>query len=384
MPVSVPLKKGLLAGVAVAAFGGGLAWKMTRGPAVVPPAAAPTSLAKLSYDQLGDLRPRDRETLTAAESLFHQGRYPEALQRVQSFETRDGNPGHLRAVLLTGRCLLELDRLAEAEQAFRYLAAERPDDPDAHRGLAALYDALLAPSAEDVHLAKVGELDPTDYRSFVQRAINHNDMKHFETAESIAREGLRRDPPPAMATRLRQELAEALLGQRRYADALAAAPDDESAAARAVRAESLRMLTRRDEAEREVAAGLAADPDPKTRARLLIERGWLRAEAGDHAGAADAYGAAVRLDEFNLPARLQLSLALRRLGRTARADEEEQRFKNTEARVKRLSDLTEKAMDRPWDPAVRRDLADAYRQMNMTEKAELSLRAAAACDKAKP
>lgn len=382
MPVSTSVRKALFAGVAALAFGGGLYWKLAPGTvAPAPPDPATTPLAKLPLDQLGPLDPDDRATLEAAEALFRQDRPADALKRLSVFRHQDGGPAHLRGALLTGRCLLALGSYPEAEQAFRYVADARPDEPDAHRGLAVVYEFLGSSGKEEAHLKRVAELDPGDYRALTGLAASYLDMKDYGPAEEALREALRRNPPADVAAGLRRDLAEALLGLKRYDEALAADPADDTPAGRAVRAECLRMLNRPADAAREVDTALAANPtDAKVRGRLLTERGSLLVDRRDDAAAAAAFEQALAADEHNLTARFQFSLTLRRLGRAAQADAEEAKFKDSEARVKRVADLTKRAIEQPWDPAVRRDLADACRGLNLTDMAAHWQRAAAVCE----
>jgi tetratricopeptide (TPR) repeat protein len=388
MPQNASLKKVIIAGVVVAACGGGLYWKLVRGPAAGPVDLSATPLFQLRYDQLGSLSPHDRSALAGAEELFHSRHEVAALNRLEDFETRGDppSPGYLRATLLAGQCLVNLGQFQEAERAFRFVAEERPREPDAHRGLALVYHQVIAISAEEYYLAKVAELDPGDTKALGLLMAYHLDRKRFDMAEDDAREGLKRNPPPEQAAGFKEGLTEALIGLNRFADGLAVAPTDDTPIAQSLRAECLRNLSRRREAANEVRAGLAAkEIDPKARIRLLTEDGWLRAESGDDDGAVKSFAAVVAADEHNLGARLQLSLALRRLGQSDRADAEEAKFKASEEGVKGLSELNKQAGDRPWDAALRRELANAYRKMNLPAMADFWLRAAEACEpKRKP
>jgi hypothetical protein len=144
------------------------------------------------------------------------------------------------------------------------------------------------------------------------------------------------------------------------------------------------MLNRQPEALNEVVAGLATNPaDPEVRGRLLIEQGWLLADRSDDAGAVKAFEEALASDEHNLTARLQLALALRRLGQADRAEKEDARFRDSEARLKRVTELNQQAIEKPWDPVVRRELADACRKLNLPDMADHWLRAAQVCEAAR-
>jgi tetratricopeptide (TPR) repeat protein len=383
MPSGAPLKKVVFAGAVAAALAGVLYWKLGHGPAATPADPGSAPLLKLRYDQLGPLSAHDLAVLTDAEELFHARQELAALNRLEDFESSGDrpSPGYLRATLIAGQCLLKLGNYQGAEKAFRFVAEERPNEPDAHRGLAQVYHQVIAISAEEFHLKRVAETDPTDTRALGLLMAYHLDRKRYDMAEDEARDGLNRNPPPEEAAGFREGLAEALIGLNRYADALAVVPADDTPIAHALRAECLRNLSRRAEAANEIRAGLAASEiDIKARIRLSMEDGWVRAESGDDAGAVNAFASVVATDEHNLAARLQLSLALRRLGRVDRADAEEARLKTSEEGVKRLSELNMRAGERPWDASLRRELADAYRKMNLPAMADSWLQAAAACE----
>jgi tetratricopeptide (TPR) repeat protein len=383
MSPAAPFKKLVLAAAATTALAGGLYWKLWSGPAAAAPDPASTPLLKLRYDQLGRLSPHDLGVLSEAEELFHARQESAALARLEDFESRGDppSPGFLRATLVAGQCLVNLGNYRQAEKAFQFVVGKRPNEPDAHRGLALVYHQVIAITAEEFHLDKVAELDPEDTKALGLLMPNHLDLKRYDLAEVDARRALDRHPPPAEAAVFRDGLAEALIGMKRFTDALAHEPPGDAPITHALRAECLRNLGRREEAAAEVRAGLGAPAiDPKARVRLLTEDGWVRAESGDDAGAVTAFAAVVAADEHNLGARLQLSLALRRLGRTDRADAEEAKFKASEEGSKRLSQLNMRAGERPWDAALRRELADAYRKMNMPAMADFWLRAAALCE----
>lgn len=359
--------------VALAVVGVGVAgWRAARGPAVDPEAAS----AGVPAEAFRAASEADRRLLVRAAALVRAGQYESAVQLLNGMQAKDDGPVHLRAVVLTGQSLVGLGHLAEAERVFAYAAEKRPDDPDAHRGLAAVYDELGATAQAELHLSRVTALDPSDYRAAKLLGTRLLEMKEFAAAEAALRTALGRNPPDAEAAEGRRELAAALNGQTRYADALDAIGPGDSPGDRAVRAESLRQLGRLDEARAECDAGLTAAPADT---RLLLEHGLTAAARADDPAAAAALEKLVVADPYNHTAWYQLGLAYQRLGRVADAARAGERFKDVEARVARVADLNRQAIARPRDAAVRRELAEACRRIDRPDLGQMWDRAAAAC-----
>lgn len=380
MPVNPTLTKALLAGVAAFICGAGLYWKFNRS-STSPPDTTNSPLSKLPLEAL-DLSAHDREVLESGEALFHQGQYAHALSRLNQFQSQDSGLGHLRAALTSAKCLLHLGNITQAEAAFRFVADHKPDEPDAHRGLATVYHYLGASTLELSHLERVAELDPSDYRPLAHVGLRHLEFKIFVAAEEAFRAALSRNPPVDAANEIRRNLAEALIGQQRYADSLAAiSPSDTTPVARAIRAECLRMLNRPADATQEVNAGLLDESaDPKIRSRLLTEKGRLLVDQQNDVAAATAFENALQDDEHNLSARLQFALTLRRLGQVDRAEAEDARFRQTENLLKKITELNQRAIDHPWDAVVRRELAEVCRKLHLLDMADQWLKAAAVCE----
>lgn len=366
-------RKAVLALALVAAGAGIMAWQLQSKN--TPTAMEIVPISKIPLEELGAASPTDLAILKDAERLLPRGQHAKALHLLGQFEHKDGGLAHLRATLIAGRCHLELGQLREAERTFRYLTDQRPQDPDGYRGLASVYQAFMAHHAQDEALQKVAELDPRDYRALLLRASINNDMKLYEPAEQSARAGLDRVPPPDDRRALRLELAEALLGQKRFQDAIDAIPTETSAQAFAIRAESYRMLSQNAESRAAVEAGLAASPDPKSRVRLLTELGWLQQDAGEDAQAAATFAQVLTLEPFHLAALLQRSQILSRMGEAEQAQELEARFQEASQRLKRLAELTEQVADHPYDAERLKQLAQAYKDMNMPELASMVQRA---------
>jgi tetratricopeptide (TPR) repeat protein len=367
-------------GIALAAVGlaaVGAVWQLRAVPDPAADETAATAAAVgVPVEAFAAAPPADRDALVRAVGLLKAGRPGDALQALNRIDRKDDGPVHLRAVVLSGRCLLAAGRLAEAERLFAYAADRRPDDADAHRGLAAVYYDTGAAADAERNLRRVAALDPADRRPWRALATQAIDLRHLPVAEEALREFLARSPPAAEAAAARWELAAVLAGQQRYAEALDAGGPADTPAAHATRAECLRALDRPAEAAAEVAAGLAAAPDDP---RLLLERGMLAVAAGDDAAAAAAFERVLAADEHQKTARYQLALACQRLGRAADAARHQERFRETEALLKRVAELNTRAIDRPWDAGVRLELAEACRRMNRPDLAAMWEKAAAGC-----
>ena len=364
----------------VALFAAGVYWRF-RAPEASVPAGPAKPLAQRSLDELGPLSPHDREVLERGEALFRQGRHAEALATFNGWQTQDDGPGHLRAALFSGGCLLAMGNAPEAERVFRHVVAVKPDEVDAHRALASVYEFLgLSVKAEE-HLLKVAELEPTDYQSLKHLAASYLDMKFFPPAEEAIRRALDRKPPTAAVQELRRDLGEALLGQKKFEEAADAVKNDTNPLGGAIRAEAFRNLAKPADADREIEAALGRNsPDAKLVARLYHERGLVRMDLGEAGGAVLAFEESLKRDEHHLASRLQLAQALRRTGQLERAAVEDAKFRDTEARIKRVSELNQKAIEHPSDAAVRRELAEACVAIGRADLAEVWRRAADAID----
>jgi tetratricopeptide (TPR) repeat protein len=318
----------------------------------------------------------DHAALLRAEAL-HARRHPDlALQQLNRLSP-DG-PFRLQILALTGQCLLELGDLPAAHSVLTTLVAEHPDHADAHRGLAAItYDLGQLGAAVD-HLARVAELDPQDARPHRLIGLIYKDMGQYAQAEGAYRESLRRGLPQGAEREVRFELAEVLVRQGKFADGLAVldgAPEGVEPGRSGLRAECLRGLGRTGEAATELDRALPTSPT----AVLYRLRGQVHQDQGHPAEALKCFERAVALAPNDHQAHYYLAQALAGAGRKEEADRAFARDAELRKELDRITALTKEAMSKPWDPDVRRELAEICERMGKPELAALWRKAAATC-----
>lgn len=328
-------------------------------------------------DQLAVTGESDRALLLSGEALAHKGDFASALQTLNHIEDR----GALRfqAAVLSARCLLEMRLLREAHGVYLWILEQDPENVDAYRGLGAIaYDlGQLAQAVE--YLERVAELDPADGRPHRLIGLIAKDLGRFDEARSAYEEALRRQLPPPTRLSVRRELAEVLLNQHHYAEALAAVddlPGPAEAGDAAMRAEALSGLGRKEEATVLLESASKAYPDDAALARL---RGECFLADGQPRRAIECLERAVRIAPRDVVAPYQLGLAYAAADRPADAAEQRLRVEVLRGELKRLTDLSREAMDKPWDAEVRLKLAALYKQWDDPRLAAMWEEAAKAC-----
>lgn len=137
-----------------------------------------------------DRRLRARLFLLEAEALNDLGQSDLALPKVDSalkLSPRLGAALHERGVSLFSLC-----RFRQAEEAFRSVLREQPDDPYAHYHLGLIYERDGREADAEVHFARARTLAPEDFPAPV--VISREEFRE-EVAEALAEQpaGVRRD-----------------------------------------------------------------------------------------------------------------------------------------------------------------------------------------------
>jgi tetratricopeptide (TPR) repeat protein len=301
-------------------------------------------------------------------------------------QVRDRGAIHLEAAALTGKCLLFLGEPAQAERAFDFVVHEQPDHADAHRSLAAIYyDQGALPRALQ-HLEEVVRLEPWDGRPHLMMGDIYKRRDRDSQAIGCFQESLRRTLSRAFADKAREELAECLLKQSSHAEALQVL--DECDARRspsprhlAWRAECLYAEGRTTEAQTLLDRALADYP---TAVELLRLRARLHEDGHELDAAAALLARVVALDRHDYRGRYKLALTYEQLGRIDEAAEQRRLCEQTKNDLAEMERLNEEAVNRPWDAAVRRRLAELCQKLDQPEQARIWLRAAEACGPAPP
>ena len=285
------------------------------------------------------------------------------------------------AVSHKGECLLHLGQPGLAAVAFLRAARDRPDDVDAHRGLAAIYFDQGAYLDAVRHMEEVARLDTEDGRPYRMIGYIYKHLERYAEAVPALREALGRRLGPAFAQDVREDLAECLLRGGEPAEAIRVlddGPPELAARPRALglRAEGLLAQGAGERALPLVEGGLKAFPRSVELWRL---RARLARDAGDTPGEIRALLALLEADRHDYAGRHQLALAFERAGDTAKAGEHHRLAEQTRADLAEISRLAEEAVNRPWDRKVRLDLASLCRKLGQPEEAERWARAAATC-----
>ena len=287
--------------------------------------------------------------------------------------------GELRepALAVSGESMYWLGRFADAERLFATLAAERPENAEAHRWLAAIaYDLGAMKRAID-ELDVVSRLKPGDFRPHILKGHILFDMERFHAAAAEYSLVIAGDPGPQVLAEVLPQLARAQMRERDYEAALnTLSRAERTAGTLALQAECAGSLGRAAEAWKLLADAQALDPDQRD--TLLLD-GRMQLDAGRPEKAVRPLRRAVELDPHDHESRYQLAQALGKLGKRAEADAELERVNESSALKTKLAKLNQDAIDHPRDAAVREQIAELCEQMGKSKLAATWKRAAAAC-----
>jgi len=339
--------------------------------------------ADRAADRLDATGEPDRAHLVRGHAYLRQARQSDAMLNraiIEYNQIRHDRPDVLAEASLTyGLGFYSLGKLAEAERFLIYVAQVRPADVEARRGLAAIYYDLGAMERAIHHIERWAELAPGDGQP--HRFLGVIRASQAADAEAVRhyREALARDLPQPLREEAVVEMAELLVKQTQYAEALALLESTPFRAGRTpqssadLRAECLYYLNRQPEA---VALLDSAPADSPVSPRALRVRAMLHTDAGSPDKAVPLLEDALRADAHDTASRHQLTLAFGRLNRPTDAAEQRRQFERSQGLLKELSDLSQEAVARPRDVAVRRRLADVCRRLNRPALAEMWQRAA--------
>ncbi len=289
------------------------------------------------------------------------------------------------SAVLAAECLVQLGERYLAAEGLDAVVSRYPDSKEAHRWLAAIYIDTSSPWQAVRHLREWGRLDPQEGRPF--RWIGLFCRDHHRTTEAVDayQEALRRRLTPEDRAQVIQELIEELID--RHADYRAALelldgcpePLRQGPALQALRAECLWGLGRTDEAVALLDRVLQADPKLFRALRLRAQFYLLEDRPGD---AVPLLEQAVQLDPQDYANRQHLVQAYQQLKDLDRAKEHQRQVQETQHVRTELTQLFQKASERPWDDEVRCDIADQCLKLNRRQEARTALRAALACNPA--
>jgi tetratricopeptide (TPR) repeat protein len=335
----------------------------------------------------------DHAALLRGRSFFEQGKsYAEAKQEREAqpllyqalqelSQIQDQGSLRREAIVLSGLCYLTLKQSYHAEQAFTSVLTEQPDHIEAHRGLAVIYFDQGALNRALAHLEKVAELDPSDGRPHRLIGLIHKDLEHYGPAAEAYQEALRRGIRGQNLATVRQEWAECLVKQAKFAAALTVLeqfeplPDD-AALVEALRAECLAGLGQTDQAQAVLDRALEFSPQS---GELLLQRAKLYLHTHQPKAAIPLVQRALRTNPHDYGSRYHLVLAYRAGGQRTEANEQQRLLDQTQHDLAKFSELNREAGKRPWDASVREQLVALSEKLGKREMADMWRQAAAAC-----
>jgi tetratricopeptide (TPR) repeat protein len=285
------------------------------------------------------------------------------------------------ASLIYGLALLSVNRLVEAEKFLVYVASTRPEEKDAHRGLAAIYYDRGAMENALPHLQRWIDLDPEEGRSHRFMALIFKDMSVYAESADHYRQALKLRLPVKDRKEAIAEFAEVLLQMNEYEECLACldgypGPEAPPAPILELRAECLKGMGRGSEALQALEQAQKKAP-PSLRWQRV--RAQLYIDAGDFPAAIGLLEKALRIDPHDVTCRHHLALAYAQVGRKQEAAEQGRLLDQSRRLYQELSELNTQDMLKPTDAAVRRKLAEVCNRLSKPELAQMWLRAAEAC-----
>jgi tetratricopeptide (TPR) repeat protein len=313
--------------------------------------------------------------------FLHQRRLAEAVSELN--QIREENEAvRLEAAVHFGLGFLSLGRPREAEHLLRYVVSRQPDHLDAHRGLAALYFDQGAKGPAVYHTREWVRLAPNDGYAHRFLGVIYSDFGDSNGwAIDRFREALRCGLRDDIAEEVQEELAELLVKQTDYAEALnvldSLSPERaETQKALELRGECLWNLSRVPELRALLDRAL---PEHPRSAGLLRLQGQLLLDADNPKAATVALERAVQVDRHDHVGRHLLAQAYESLGRRSEAANQRRLALETQKLLEEVSDLSTKAIDKPWDAALRLRLAEVCEKVDRFPEAAMWRKAAAAC-----
>jgi tetratricopeptide (TPR) repeat protein len=319
---------------------------------------------------------KDHARLLRGKILVQRGKFDQALLELNLIKE-----GDLRvdAVLLCGRCHLDLQALDEAERDFLFVLNERPGNLDALRGMAGVMYDLGDYEAAQKYCKQWAEITPGDGRPYRFLGYIQTELGDKVGAISSYKEALRRSLSNAVRQEVLLELADAEVGKSLYLDALSTLKDcDEQTAdsppALTLRAECLLAQDQKPAAIVLLDQALARDPKFS---RALQLRAKQHLEQREYASAVGLLERAVEIDPHDFASRNLLAQAYVSLNRPGDAKKQLRLVNETQALLSKLDKLGRELMVRPRDAELHQKMAEVYSKLNNPDQARRNRRAAA-------
>jgi tetratricopeptide (TPR) repeat protein len=272
--------------------------------------------------------------------------------------------------------LYQSGRLAEADRLFAQLLVDFPNESDVHRWVATiLYDKGELNPAMGA-LERASQLAPDDFQPHQLMALTYvQEFRQYEDAIRHYRLALERNPPEGLRQDIQRELAQCLVFQKEFAEALDLV-------------RQLPVSPRQQMVQIEALRGLGEIEE----ARAVWERLQQTAPKGegvallgalldlDQERATNALGrlrTVLTREPHNVVARNQMIRACQMLGETDRAKAEADQLQVSQALHERHDRLATQALAEPGNTTVRRELARLCDQLGRRTDAARWRRSAA-------
>ena len=338
----------------------------------------PVDMALLAYDQKdkGELelaiRRAEQQNISpailqvlAALQLSLNGRVDEALKLLH---TAASDPvAKPRALAYAGELLFQTGDMQNAEPVLKAALIANPNQPNAHRYLAAYYYDVGAMDNALLHLEHVARLAPKDARPWRMRGAILSDFERHPEAIEAYRETLNRDVQPHVRQEVSLELAASLLAARQPTEALELLANCESSA----ESESLRAechLSLGDFADAELSLEKAFQFDAHHSRGLMI-KATLAREQGNLNLAGSTLKLAVEQHPFEFDFRAQLMSVLVAQGKRDDAEIQKQEMQRLQALRTKFTELHHESMQDPDSAKLRFELGQTAEQLGKLQMA---------------
>lgn len=280
------------------------------------------------------------------------------------------------AYIRRGEAFYRMHQFVNAEQMLVQALELDADNSDARRWLASTYYDLGSMSLALEHLRIIGEMNSDDGRPFRLIGRIEKDFQHHGEAIDDYREALRRSLLESEREAVIEELAECLVHQLQYSEALRTLQNAKpsapvfalQAACYAALGESLKAVSKANDA-------LALNPDLVS---AILTRASIELEIGKAENVIDLLERAAAAHPGNFEILFQLVKALRLAGRAAEADVKSARLAELEKLVDEFAKLNAIAFSDLGNADLRFQLGQLAQQIDRPELARIWLEAALA------
>lgn len=303
----------------------------------------------------------------------------EYIAAAAEFQMATDNPEtRIEALTRSGEAFYRMHRFVDAEQVLLRALEEDDNNSDARRWLASTYYDLGSMALALEHLKIIGEKNPEDGRPFRLRGRIGKDFHHYGEAIEDYREALRRSLLESERDAVTEELAECLIWNLQYSEAMELLQNAKSSAqVFALQSACYAAMGDPIQAIRKADDALALNPDLVS---AILTRASIESEVGKPENVIGMLEEAAASHPGNFEIFFQLVKALRQAGRISEADEKAGRLAELEALVDEFARLNAIAFRDLGDAQLRFQLGQLAKQMDRPELARLWLEAALAID----